>query len=190
MKNRLLLRLIPITHPYADEPSSAFEIWGRISMEIGGQSLLNWQWDILEVVEWFFTNKEYLLYETPTEPPLLGNCLAEHRNLLFEKIDVEHEAEDYVDTLWNFFARHIFHLRGTDTPHFYIGIDEAGVGEISFKEAEGQYCFHKFDMPQFIANTEREIYAAIQRWRHEFQTIQGMQKLLELEAVLGVRLRD
>ena len=106
-----------------------------------------------------YRKKEYLA--TEVFPFKFTNSIAESRDLLFDKIDdfsdeQEQEQFEYEDYLSDYFVNHYFHLRGTDTQSFYIGLIPNLNGEISCS-VEDKYERYEFNMDSFISEVDEEI---------------------------------
>lgn len=158
MKN-LKIKLKKTNNPYKEEMSTILELWGEFSIYWENVTLLNLEWDIASFIEWFAEKKEYLKEER--FPFSFTNSIAESRELLYDKVDdfsdlQEQEMFDYVDYLSDYFMNHHFHLRGTKTPDFYIGLTPNGCGEISYYDNE-EYRVYSFDMDRFLEETDKEI---------------------------------
>ncbi len=159
--SKLTIKLKKKEHPYQNEPSSSFELWGEFLLCYGDKILVDVQWDMTDFIKWFVENKEYL--RTEKFPFDFTNSIAESRDILFEKIDdfsdsQEQEMFDYVDDLSDYFANHYFHLRGTDTYSYYIGLVPNSCGEIS-NCIDDEYHSFLFDMDEFLMEVDEEIKA-------------------------------
>lgn len=127
---KLSLTLKKKVTPY-EESSSKFELWGEFTLKHEGKLLAKVQWDLTDFIKWFMETKEIL--ESEGFPFAFTNSIAESRDLLFEKIDEfsdsqEQEMFDYVDYLSDYFTNHYFHLKGTNTQEYYIGLVPNGCG--------------------------------------------------------------
>ncbi|KPH14717.1 hypothetical protein [Chryseobacterium sp. ERMR1:04] len=124
----MLFNLTLKSNPYKEEFNSEYEIWGEVVLVLSDQSktveILNHQWDILVVYEWFQKNKAILL--TESFPFYFENerCIANCRDILYEKNDFKdlNEEIEYYDTIENYFSNHYFKLKGTDNPILCIGL--------------------------------------------------------------------
>lgn len=157
--SKLKVELKKKEYPYEDDPSASFNLWGEIIICYEDEILLDTQWNITNFIEWFIENEEYLKIEKfPFE---YTNSIAESRDLLFERVDdfsdsQEQEMFDYVDELSEYFPNHYFHLRGTDTQSYYIGLTPTNGGEISYC-VDDKYYSYNFDMDKFITRVDEEI---------------------------------
>jgi hypothetical protein len=156
MKN-LKIKLKKTNNPYKEETSTILELWGKFAIYYENETLLNLEWDVASFIEWFAEKKEYLKVEMFPFP--FTNSIAESRELLFDKIDDFSNLQEqfaYEDWLTDYFMNHHFHLRGTTTPDFYIGLTPNGCGEISYYDNE-KYYVYSFDMNRFLEETDKEI---------------------------------
>ncbi|MFC0234496.1 hypothetical protein ACFFIF_10880 [Vagococcus entomophilus] len=144
-------------NPYKDESSALLELWGEFTLHYGDVSLLSLEWDVSSFIEWFAEKKEYLKVESFPFP--FTNSIAESRDLLFDKMDDFSDLQeqfDYEDYLSDYFENHHFHLRGTKTPEFYMGLSPNDCGEISYYD-DSQYNVYSFDMDEFLGEADKEI---------------------------------
>lgn len=172
-------------NPYSYEISSKFEIWGQIKLSNGSERIIDHQWDILEVINWFFETRSYLLHEKPiiNKP---GYSIAQLRDYLYDNTDFSTSIE-YIEELENYFSNHTFHLRGTSCNFFYIGLN-SNFGELSYREHETYYSYN-FDMKIFLTNTFDNIYKLIEYWNSsEFKTKEALLKIKEIEKQYNVTL--
>ncbi|MBD1364855.1 hypothetical protein IDJ77_13620 [Mucilaginibacter sp. ZT4R22] len=120
-----------LDHPYADEPSSVFEQWARMRLEIcndDGESekiIFDTQWDVKVLVAWVIENQVYLLAE---EYPfsLQESSVAEGLHNFYEGLDLDGdsiEEDELLDLVYNYRVRHglRFAMRGTDIDDVFIG---------------------------------------------------------------------
>lgn len=157
----LKLHLTQKPYPYPEKDKLPLEIWGAISFSYGNAILLNHEWDIASVMEFFEENAQFLL--TDIFPYNNNISIAEEDNNLYRvQIKKFLDADDddgldaWFDSLNQYFKKHRFHLRGTDTNNYFIGLKSSGLGEISYEE-NGEYISYYFDMTLFIRNVENEI---------------------------------
>ncbi|WP_037588046.1 hypothetical protein [Stenoxybacter acetivorans] len=182
----LIVKLIKKNNPYKNNCIKNDD-WGEIIISYGNKILLDWEWGLLEFIEWFNEKKGKLAQNLfPQDPPFIFvNSIAESRDILYsvefsdEEIN-KHQDVIYLEKLANYFSDHHFHLRGTLTPSFYIGLNIHGKGEISYgfnldhtgKISYGlnvndlgetiyvdnnKYCSYIFNMSDFINTLEKEI---------------------------------
>lgn len=168
--NRLSFNITPKQNPYKDEPNSEYEIWGGIILELKDQSktieILKHQWDILEVYEWFFKNKNTLLIESFPFDFEDEKCIASCRDILYERNDFKdlNEEIEYYEKIENYFSNHHFKLKGTDTPILFIGLKN-GNGEISwFDDEKGEFSCFSFNMDSFIESTNDVFIRIFDKW--------------------------
>lgn len=153
----LRIKLKKKGNPYKEESSALLELWGEIVIYCEEKVILNLEWDVSSFVEWFGDKKGYL--KTEKFPFVFTNSIAESRDVLLDKIDDFSDLKEqfaYEDYLSEYFMNHHFHLRGTTTPAFYIGLSPENYGEISYFE-DGKYYSYSFDMNEFLENTDKEI---------------------------------
>lgn len=165
-------------NPYNDD-SSRYLIWTRILLIIDSEVIIDYQWDILEVVEWFFSKREFLLEEIMFEKND-NLSIFEIRDCLYDSVD-DQTSLDYLEKLENYFSNHIFRLKGTPLGTYYIGIFNNKLGQISFKKNDLVYSFD-FDMNQFIIDTEKKIYDILKEWdKSPYKTIEGTSRIKDLQ---------
>lgn len=158
----LTFKLAKLPHPYADEPHSKGEIWGAILLvwKNGEQevNLIDTCWNLLEIVEWFTSNNQYLKQVCPFENTK-NKSLAELRAKLNAKFDFNTQDDEalYFNKLEDYFSRHFFALRGNPSPFYYIGMN-LNEGEIShYNQSEKKYKSYTFDMNEFLEETSATI---------------------------------
>lgn len=163
MTNRLSFTINYLPHPYRNEPSASFECWGRLLVSIiepsGTIQLLDTQWDLLLLVEWFaincgvLCNQQLLLVDSIQELTYLtSESLAEALNRLQNRDFDENEEiaeEQWFSSLYEFRKRHALRmiLKGADISNIIIGINH-GVGEISVADENNHWCY-LFDINDF-----------------------------------------
>lgn len=166
----MLFNLTLKSNPYKEEFNSEYEIWGEVVLVLSDQSktveILNHQWDILVVYEWFQKNKAILL--TESFPFYFENerCIANCRDILYEKSDFKdlNEEIEYYDTIENYFSNHHFKLKGTDGTILFIGLKNNN-GEISwFDIQKKEYHFYSFNMDYFIESTKAAFTKLFNKW--------------------------
>ncbi len=151
-----------LNHPYKYEGRWSNEVWCRICLKVKSNSqdiiLLQHDWNVIEVFNWYCQSREFLLKEEfPFE--IKGSSIAESRSMLFDKEDFrsEQEEESYYSKLEAYFHNHSFKLRGTPTPMFYIGLKNS-IGDISYyHQASCEYRVYHFDMNQFVEHSDLAI---------------------------------
>jgi hypothetical protein len=124
--NTIRLDFCPLPHPYPGEPESAFEKWGKIILDItaeNGQSILSLveiEWDISVLIQWFSENKEALLNEDFPMKAGLKTSIAESLAAFYTSGSFDDEV---VDMIYEYRTRHglVFALRGTNILDTYIG---------------------------------------------------------------------
>lgn len=154
-------RLTPLDNPYWFEPGAEFEMWGSIFLKLDDTVLLDLQWDVLPLVEWFYYSKGTLMNDNlPFENPAQLS-IAELRDLLFSQCADMDDIDESVacsENLSPYFDRHHFKLRGTNSQLFYIGLNTAGRGEISFS-IDDSYRVFNFEMNDFLLLVEGQIHS-------------------------------
>lgn len=157
----LILHITPKPSPYSKEFMVPDEKWGHILIRYGKSILLDCEWNVNEVIEFFQQNK--LILQTEKYPFDNRFCIIGGRYKLYdlpydwEGFTSEEVARQYYNHLDAYFLKHSFKLRGTDTPRFFIGLKSNGLGEISYREEE-KYYRHFFKMDLFLKNVEDEIH--------------------------------
>jgi hypothetical protein len=154
--NNLIVKLKSLENPYSNEKSSMYDLWGQIIISIEDEILVNTQWDIAFFIDWFYKVQNKLKQEI--FPFKLVNSIAKTRDLLYAKENFPNEDEEdsYCQNLEKYFSNHNFHLSGTDTLHFYIGLINSQNGEISYK-VNDKYYSHIFIMDDFINHANKAI---------------------------------
>lgn len=170
--NELLFDLKLKQNPYKEELSSDYEIWGGITLKLNYQSktieILNHQWDLLEVYEWFQKSKTALLKESFPFHFENDKCIANCRDILYEKTDFKdlNEEIEYYDKIESYFSNHNFKLRGTNTPILFIGLKN-NIGEISWSDSKTkEYKYFSFEMDYFINSTKDEMTKLLNKWHN------------------------
>lgn len=167
MSNRLVLELDPLEHPFPLDPGSRFEMWGRIRLILSTEEqeliLLDWQWDILPLAEWFTRNHSALCSAaesvggiiTPSASESLAQTLDRVQQREFSEFEDE-EADEWFAYIFRFREQHAFRfaLRGTDIPDIVIGINRR-CGEIS--HCNDTCWSYEFDMNLFCENAQHNI---------------------------------
>ncbi len=119
--------------------------------------VLDWQWDIIEIVEWFEEAKDLLAVKNIDVLNDENLSIAELQDLGYERSFFFNEDEmfSYYDELDKCFSCFKFHLRGTPTPMYYIGLNN-GKGEISYYSSEEEvYKRYWSNMGEFLNNTNK-----------------------------------
>lgn len=187
--NKLLFNLTLKQNPYKEEPNSEYEIWGEIILVVTDQSktveILNHQWDILEVYEWFQKNKTTLLTESFPFYFEDEKCIANCRDILYQKNDFKDSNEEieYYDTIENYFSNHHFKLKGTDGTILFIGLKNNN-GEISwFDIQKKEYRFYSFNMDNFIESTKDEFINLYKKWSksNEGKNFKVLKRIKDIE---------
>lgn len=144
--------------PYEEEPPPN-EVWGiiQICYEFDNtvEYILDWQWDIIEVRDWFDEAKDRLAVKNLDVLNDENQSIAELRALGYERsfFFSEDEMFLYHANLEECFSDFQFHLRGTPTPTYYIGLNNEQ-GEISYYSAEQKiYKRYCFNMDEFLKST-------------------------------------
>lgn len=175
MNNRLRFNLELKTHPYSEEIGSQFEAWGYLSVSILASEnkilLLEVEWDIFCLAEWFIENQNFLSHETlsinkesltlPLESLAQALQRLEERDFSQQE---EQEEQEWFDILFQFREHHSlrFALRGAKIPEIIIGCNY-GVGEISLSNEEDNWSF-LFDMDDFIHDLQKQLERFLVQW--------------------------
>lgn len=165
-------------NPYTDVQSK-YLIWSRIILLIDNKVIIDHQWDLLEIVEWFFATKPYLLQELPFKKN--GNSsIAEIREYIYESVDDKTDLS-YIEKLEDYFSNHSFRLKGTSLGLYYIGVFNDTLGQISYHRYNSIH-FYDFDMNQFIRDTKNEIYSTLKKWEASpYQSAEAMQRIKNIQ---------
>lgn len=165
----LYFEIEPIQHPYAEEKNTNYEIWSKIKLVHEDSKiktvLFDWQWDLLEIHTWFSNCVDHLTEQFPYENPN-QITISEFAKHIYDKIDFlsEMEHQEYTKKLEEYFSFHYFKIRGTDLPHYYIGVNK-NIGEISRWDNENNvYLKYNFEMEKFIDDTKNVLRKTITKW--------------------------
>jgi hypothetical protein len=119
-----------LSHPYDDEPSSAFEIWSKISLKVMDETngevvkaILDLEWDILVFLEWFIENKSFIINEIfPIK--IQEKSLSENIFNFYEDIENKHTSDGMIDNMYNYRTKHdiSFGLGGINVKSIIIGL--------------------------------------------------------------------
>ena len=173
-------------NPYKNESGSEYEIWSRISLSFNDELLFVQEWNLLPVVEWYYRVRHNLEKEIPIDNPD-DLSIAELRSLLFDKID-NYSTDNYLHKLEGYFLCHFFTLNGTSMPTFYIGLNNKGVGEVSYFE-NGNCVVHNFMMPDFLKHLECEINKVLLGWRGSgFYTDEAYGLVFEIQEKYNIKI--
>ncbi|GAA5082632.1 hypothetical protein GCM10023210_00200 [Chryseobacterium ginsengisoli] len=145
---------------------------------------MNHEWNILEVYEWFQKNKSILLTESFPFYFEDEKCIANCRDILYEKNDFKdlNEEIEYYDRAENYFSNHYFKLKGTDIPMLFIGLKDNN-GEISwFDDNKKEYCYFSFNMDYFIKSTQEEFTEVFNKWLNsQSKNPKALKRIKEIE---------
>jgi len=148
-----------LDHPYADEPGSKFDVWSKIRLEIlddNGhlvKTALDWQWDIIEFLNWLVENEKALRDESCPDnikSPSIAKGLYDFYRKLNNNTDM---AE--IDKIFEYRERHglRFALRGTDIDDVYIALNNGAV-TISLHEKKERWNYN-IDVEDFFGKIHR-----------------------------------
>ncbi|WP_104382931.1 hypothetical protein [Sphingobacterium sp. HMA12] len=148
-------------NPYEEDQLNG--LWGsiQINYEYLGltENILDWEWDINEVIEWFDEAEGILAIKNLNVLNDGNKSIAELRNLGYERFFFFSEDEQYLyyKELEECFSDYKFHLRGTPTQIYYIGLNN-GEGELSYfcreQKVYKRYCFN---MDEFLESTKETL---------------------------------
>jgi hypothetical protein len=169
MSNQLLFDFQLKPCPYSQSEKSISDRWGAISiwLQTNGEKilLLQTEWEIFPLAEWFTKNYVALRDETLTVPgnslpALSSESLAQTLNRLQDsdlEDQQEEEEEAWFDQLFAFRQAHAlrFALRGARIPDIVIG-NSHGTGEISLSN-ENEEWRYTFDMNQFLEDLSQKL---------------------------------
>jgi hypothetical protein len=161
VSNSLRFYLEPKPYPYLDKNAASTK-WGRLTIVILSEEsrtiLLETEWDLHLLLEWFNQNVKFLKCETLINHELdicmfQSESLAQALNRLQERdFNIEEESleEAWYKALFEFRQHHSlrFCLRGAAIPEIIIGLN-GGVGEISLASESCEWSY-KFDMDEFL----------------------------------------
>ena len=179
MNSTLCVRLQPISNPYNDLDSK-FYIWENIRICIADHIFIDFHWDIYDFIEWFYERKESLIVDL-FPYSLAAKSICQKYDILKPIFIDLYEQGDSVkwDELCEYWEKHYFILRGTNTKRFFIGLDENHDGELSyFEKTECSYKVYKFNMLEFIENTQLEIKAFLKNWKNSYYEADAFNKLI------------
>jgi hypothetical protein len=176
--------ITPTDNPYRNYPGSSYDLWGRIIIDVCNEVLIDCEWDIFTVIEWYYEHKSTLVNT------LLPNEYSAYRNLSYAQIhdligsQIDDSSDDAIvekvsDELQRAFAKHRFFIRGTNTLRFFIGRDFYENGEISYyDEGKVEYIIFKFSMSIFIEKMDAAIKDFLLSWRSHHYSEDAYHKLL------------
>ena len=146
-------------NPY-NVDNSKYEIWGKFSLTIENIKIIDYQWDLLKIFEWFFKNESNLIKDMPFDVGGVSS-IAEARDLLYDQI-TDNTSLDYIEKVEEYFSSHSFKLNGTPLGTFYIGSFKS-IAQISLKKRD---VFHSytFKMDDFIIDTKKKIFDFVEYW--------------------------
>ena len=147
--------------PYVKYKATA--VWGIVQLIYEENAsltyILDWQWYIDEIADWFKEKKKTLATDELNVLNFENKSIAELRDMAIDRefFFDKKERDEYFEKVDKCFAPFGFHLRGTPTPVYYIGISN-GNGEISYyNEENNKYKSYVFDMNDFISTTENAL---------------------------------
>ena len=177
MADLLQVQLTIKPHPYPEDPGAHLEAWGQVLLVIGRAGrkdpLLDWQWDLALLAEWFTENQAALAGETlprSNRVDLRKYSIARALNLLWQREfpdDDDAGADRWHDLLYGYWRRHSLRsaLPGARIPDIIIGCNR-GQGEVSRSDEGGEWAY-QFDMDQFCKHLSGELTEFLREWgRH------------------------
>jgi hypothetical protein len=129
---RLFFENLP--HPYAEEPYSKSEIWGKVLLQILEnnsvlkKNILELEWDLIVIIKWFQQNKNSLF----DEKFFLNNnySIAESIYRFYDELDPDKVEDILLDKVFEYKERHciIFAMQGAkNIPEIYIGLRNGNI---------------------------------------------------------------
>lgn len=169
---QLKVKFEKLNNPYLSNESLELEAWGAIRFYLIDDSneiieLLNWQWNVLCIFDWYINNKEYIFGTTLTEKKedeSIAEALQRLRDVDFGDDEEDDEFEWY-SNLFNFWEKHSLRsaLQGADIPDIIIGRSQ-NFGEISLSDDNIKWAY-RFDICDFTLQFESELEKFIREWR-------------------------
>lgn len=158
-------------NPYHDNENVELEAWGKIQISIisgdDKHELLDWQWNVLTIAEWYIDNKKKLFNSTLPgvhENESLADALSRLRNVAFEDHE-DNKEYAWHSTLHNYWNDHSLRsaMRGANIPDIIIGMNNLK-GEISLSEDAVSWAY-QFDSDVFKMQIESQLVEFIKEWR-------------------------
>ena len=171
---RFVLRLVP--HPYPQSPGADGEAWGEAALSWQADAvrvpLLETQWDLLPLAEWFADSRDNLCHETwsPDDPawaPYPGESLTQALQRSQARLfsEAEKEAEErWQEKIFAFRQTHSlrFALPGAKIPAILIGCNH-GAGEVS---GAGDIPWsYAFALQDFCREMLRTLHPILTKWQ-------------------------
>lgn len=174
-ENQLIMRFKKTKDPFLEEQGkSQYDLWGEVTLQYGDKVLLKSEWELHNWISKFIENKEILLTQkfpfqyTDSIKESYDDLMAsiDFGNLEDESIEIPESAFEQVELYSDYISNHAFHLMGTTTQSFYIGLNPAGVGEISYYiENEDKYYKYEFDMSTFVNQADLAIISYLKKFQ-------------------------
>ena len=170
MVGQLRLDVESLPHPYPNEPSARVEAWSRITLHLVGPDrqveLLDTQWDMLALAEWFAEHHEAICHDTLlVGSPLPNESLAQAlKRLQGKHLRTERAQEQRHAALLAYRRQHSlrFALRGAALPEIIIGCNH-GIGEISRSDDDANWAY-TFAMADFCRESRHLLRQVVARW--------------------------
>lgn len=175
MKTLIHLTLTPLPHPFAEEGRWLHEAWGLVEIRVDSKVLFQFQFDVTALIEKYVATKPYLLDPFPLHLLASGSCIAESRIETYAKIDADTD-ERIIDALEEYFSGHTLIFSGQSLPILYIGVDQHGIGQLSFQRDEA-FEIHEIDLLQLIRDWDQSILGFIQDWKSNYFVVEGWNRL-------------
>lgn len=185
MYQSMYFRLCPKAHPYAYEESSKYEAWGKLEIMHNNISLLEYEWDMIQVIEWMQEKKKDLLWDLPFWETRKYSSLAEFISQIYSEMDIIDTPEEEFEKIESYLEKHTFTLRGTDMPLLYICLVGDNIGQLSYQKSSHHYLFYEFDMQEFIKKTETSISNFIKIWKRDYYSEYAYNKIVDITAPLN-----
>lgn len=168
MSNVLRFNLIPKLPPQGQAEILGYKDWGRLIILIQETArevlLLDTEWNLSSLCEWFIENRERLRCDTlwlegkeqPFPSESLSQCLERLQDRDFTE-DEEDIEEEWFNAIFKFRQHHALRLglRGARIPDIIIGLNH-GEGEISLSTENDEWCY-SFSMNNFLADFSEKV---------------------------------
>ena len=151
-----------LPHPYPDEPLSKQEKWCSFALKIlddnGNEirTLIQSQWDLLPILNWFVDNKDSLLSESLPISINDESSIAKGIYQFYDTLDDSMTLEKIVDDMFEYRERHeiTFALRGKTVDDIIIGLKDDKY-TVSLYNEEEKWSYEIRELENFILGMER-----------------------------------
>ena len=173
MDNEFIFRLEHLPHPYPTDAATPYEAWGRLLIAASTNTdvhvLVDIQWNLDALAEWFIEHHHELCVETVTINNIqieATECLA-HVLWRIQDPDIDDDEADSRrnEALYAFREAHSlsFALRGSIIPAVILG-KHHGEAEISSDSEDAGWCY-RFPDVDLCSVLHQELHTFLRAWR-------------------------